>query len=343
MARVTLKSYEFRRERETTWHELEALVEKAEKGNLDALTTDELLRLPSLYRATLSSLSVARSISLDRAVLDYLESLAARAYFVVYGARGDLRSAITDFVLRGFPAAVRAARWPLVLSAAFFLLGSAVAYLLVAADPEWFYSFVPPGMAQGRDPTATAEALRAALYDDGGALADRLYAFASFLFSHNGGLALLCFALGFALGVPVILLQFYNGLGLGAFLALYQSKGLSLDLLAWLSVHGTTEILAFWLAGAAGLAIGSAVAFPGEYSRLEMLARRGREAAKIAIGVVAMLFVAALLEGFARQLVTDIDARFSIGLGMALFWTVYFTRAGRERPGVGGDGDGESG
>ena len=52
-----------------------------------ALSLDELERLPILYRAALSSLSVARTIALDRNLLLYLENLALRAYLAVYGPR----------------------------------------------------------------------------------------------------------------------------------------------------------------------------------------------------------------------------------------------------------------
>jgi hypothetical protein len=63
---VALRSVQFRREREASWRELEMLVDKAGKKGLRGLGADELTRLPHLYRATLSSLSVARAISLDK-------------------------------------------------------------------------------------------------------------------------------------------------------------------------------------------------------------------------------------------------------------------------------------
>src|SRR3546814_18633127 len=97
---ASLKSYEFRREREKSWRELEAMVTRAEKQGLKSLPAEDLLRLPTLYRATLSSLSVARAISLDQNVLSYLESLSARAYFQVYGARPRLAEDVRDFLDR---------------------------------------------------------------------------------------------------------------------------------------------------------------------------------------------------------------------------------------------------
>src|SRR5947208_3474815 len=82
------------------------------------------------------------------------------------------------------------------------------------------------------------------------------------LFTHNSGIALMAFALGFAFGAPTIFLILINGLMLGAFLALFFSHGLGFQAVGWLSIHGTTEILAVILAGAAGLRIGWTLAFP---------------------------------------------------------------------------------
>ena len=70
-----LRSYRFRKERERNWQELEGLVARIEKGGVGRLTAYELSMLPVLYRHTISSLSVARSISLDRNLLEYLETL----------------------------------------------------------------------------------------------------------------------------------------------------------------------------------------------------------------------------------------------------------------------------
>lgn len=334
-----LKSVEFRRERERSWRELEDLVARAEKRGLKALPAEDLLRLPTLYRATLSSLSVARAISLDQNVLSYLESLCARAYFQVYGARSSLAEGIRHFLRRGFPAAVRAALWPNLIAALWMAMGGTIAFFLVQANADWYYTFVGEDMAGGRTPAASTEFLREGLYDGGEDALHWLYLFATFLFSHNAGIGMLAFALGIALGIPTVLLMFYNGLLLGAFLALYDSRGLAWDLLAWLSVHGTTELFAIVLCGGGGLVLARAVIFPDREARLESLARRGRTAGTLIMGAVLMLFVAGLLEGFARQLVTDMTSRYLIGGAMLAFWLTYFTLGGREPGQDGQHGD----
>jgi uncharacterized membrane protein SpoIIM required for sporulation len=325
----TLKSTAFRAEREPAWRRLEALITRAERSGLASLSARELLRLPILYRAVLSSLSVARAISLDRNLLTYLESLSSRAYFLVYGGRSNALSAIGKFLAVTLPAAVRAARWYIALSALCMVLGGVLGYVLTSGNLDWFYTFVSDGMAHGRNPAADTETLRRPLFHDGRGLAERLGAFASFLFTHNSQIGIMAFALGFAFGVPTVLLLFFNGLTLGAFAALYASRGLSADLWGWLLIHGVTELGAIVLCGAAGLMLGRAVIFPGEYTRLQNLALAGRRAAVIVIGAVLMLFVAALLEGFGRQLILQTNQRFLVAGVTAILWALYFLRSGR--------------
>jgi uncharacterized membrane protein SpoIIM required for sporulation len=327
---VELKSASFRTEREASWRELEGLVARVEKDGVRALTPAELSRLPVLYRATLSSLSVARAISLDRNALEYLESLCGRAYLAVYGTRRHLREALGDFFARRFPRAVRAHAWHLALAWGLTLLGALAGFALTRGDPERFYAFVDPAYAGGRGPTSSTASLKEVLYAEKKA-ADALQAFAAFLFSHNARIGLTAFALGFAGGAPTALLLFSNGLLLGAFGALYASRGLSLDFWGWVLPHGVTELSAVALCGAAGLALGQALLFPGREERLAALSRRGREAGVVALGAVFLFFVAALIEGIFRQLVHAVPARYAVAGASALLLTLWLVRAGRER------------
>lgn len=331
MTEFRLKSFHFRREREATWRALEELVSRAEKRGVKTLSSTELVRLPSLYAATLSSLSVARSISLDRNVVEYLESLASRSYFLVYGARSNLWEAIIDFFARGLPTAARQLKGPFAIALSAFLVGVLTGYVLTAGNADWYYSFVDEGMAGGRTPTASTEYLRDGLFDENPGDASALSFFATFLFTHNAKIAMLCFALGFALGLPTILLLLQNGLMLGAFFALYASRGLGLELGGWLFIHGVTELLAIILCGAAGLALGGAMAFPGAHSRLANLAATGRIAGRVVVGAVALLLLAGLLEGLGRQLITDTSLRYIIAGATGVVWCLYFVFAGRDR------------
>ncbi|MES2338009.1 MAG: stage II sporulation protein M [Pseudomonadota bacterium] len=311
----------FRATHESDWQALDDLVSRIEKRSLGTLDDDELLALPLLYRTTLSSLSVARETSLDQALVAYLEGLCTRAYFQIYGVPTSARNQIAQFFARGWPAAVKGMWAETLVSLALTLAGALVGYLLVAHDPDWFYGIVSREMAGGRDPSATAETLRAVLYQKQD---DALAVFATFLFTHNAQIAIFAFALGFAFAVPTVLLLLYNGLTLGAFLQIYLAKGLGIEIGGWLIIHGSTEIFAIILSGAAGLRIGTAIAFPGRQSRMDSAIAAGRSGAAVMGGTVIMLLVAGLLEGIGRQTVNVDWQRYAIGLVMLAGWCAYF-------------------
>jgi len=145
------------------------------------------------------------------------------------------------------------------------------------------------------------------------------------------GLALFAFALGFACCLPTALLMLYNGFSLGAFVMVFASHGLLLDFLGWTLVHGVTELFAVILAGAAGFHIGWSIAFPRHLSRLDAAAAAGRTAATVMAGVVLMLAMAGMLEGFGRQLIQSTAARYGVATVTAIGWGLYFYRPGRGR------------
>lgn len=323
MAQLQLKSQRFRSEREADWRRLESLLIRLERGGTAKLAIDQLVAIPVLYQQALSSLSIARAISLDRSLVSYLENLCARAYFVVYGARARPLERLAQFFAHDWPDAVRSLWRETLVCAAITLAGAVAAFLLVIQDPDWFYGFVPSGLAAGRDPAASTEFLRGTLHSAVDAR-QGLGALAAFLFTHNTQLAFFAFALGFALCLPTAAFMVFNGCVLGAFMALFASRGLALPAAGWLLIHGVTELFAVILAGAAGLSLGWSVAFPGEQTRVEAAGRVGRRGGLVMGGVVVMLFLAGLLEGFARQLVQPDLARYLIAALSAALWGAYF-------------------
>jgi uncharacterized membrane protein SpoIIM required for sporulation len=342
----SIRSLRFRQEREQDWKQLEDLIEKISKDGRSGLSADECLALPRLYRSALSGLSVARTISLDVNLVRYLEALVLKSYMQVYGSRARLPETLKGFFTIGWPQAVRS-MWGSAFFAAFIFFGSWFgAHAMVQRNPEWYYALMG-GSDESRTPTASRTALCETVFDSApkaGPCAVELKAsktflekpkvnalglFASFLFTNNAQVSLFCFALGFAFGIPTMYLLFTNGALGGAMTAVFFNKGVGVDFVGWLTIHGTTELLAIILCAAAGLHMGFAAALPGGRRRVDSVAYAGRPAALVAIGGVVMLAVAALLEGFGRQLIQPTAARFAVGGFMLLFWMVYFIFAGR--------------
>ncbi|MDR1581371.1 MAG: stage II sporulation protein M [Synergistaceae bacterium] len=331
---ITLRSAEFRRAREDGWKKLADMVDLVERGGIGALSASESTEIALLYRSAVSSLSVARNIALDRNLLLYLENLTFRAYLAVYGPRTGAVSNIAEFFRQGWPAAVRSIRRPLLVIAITFFVGVIAGYAMVSADINNFSLFVSEGAAQGRGPASTrSELMEEELFAPWPGFLDTFVVFANSLFRHNARIGILSFGLGFLLGVPTIILTVYNGATLGAFVALHAEKGLAIDFIGWLSIHGVTEILALLLAGAAGLAIAQHIIFPGEMPRTDSLASAGREIAGTVVGCVLMFFMAGIIEGGFRQLIAYTPGRYAFAAATAVLWTCYFVFAGRSHGG----------
>lgn len=327
---VTLRSARFRAEREADWRLLESLVTQAEKRGLQRMDFASARDLAASYRRATTSLAIAREISLDRALLDYLEALTARAYLCVYAPQERLGGLVYRFFTASAPQALRRS-WAFILAGVLCMgLGVLTGYLLFLENPSWYFVFLPPEMSQGRSPDATTAYLRSVIYSNDPDTTG-LGAFAAFLFSNNTRIAIFVFGLGVFVCLPAIALTFYNGLGLGALMALHVDRGLGYDLGGWLSIHGVTELTAIAIACGGGLQLGAAILFPGTRTRRDALQRAGRDAVKLALVAAFMLIVAAILEGFFRQLVQDMTTRYAIGWGIGLLWLAWATLVGRGR------------
>ncbi len=333
VASPDLRSARFRKDREADWKRLDQLVTVVERKGIRALGYDGVRDLATTYRQTINSLSVAREISMDQALLSYLENLAARAYLVVYAPQETIRSLFVRLFTHGIPQAVRRSWLVLLIGFGSMFLGAVLGYTLFMDDETWFSTFVSGGLAEERRPGASYETLRNSLFSDRNYETDNLAAFASRLFSHNTGIAIMVFALGVFLVAPSFLLTFYNGTMLGAFFALFVSADLGYEVFGWLSIHGVTEISAICVACAGGVQLGLALLMPGDMTRGDALRYRGRDGVKLLILAALMLLVAGIVEGFFRQLVQSSEWRLVIGWGLGAAWVAWLALAGRNTEG----------
>ena len=325
-----LRSARFRSEREPAWTRAEALVAKAE-GGVVHMTYAEVLELSDLYQQVVNALSVARAISMDAALLAYLEALSARAYLVIHAPQESLSGLVGKLLREDIPQTVRRSWVSILIAFVALALGAVTAAVLVARDPSWYYTFVPPGLGDGRTPDASRDYLRSTLFDGGGHETEALSTFASFLFTHNTQIAILIFAVGIFALIPSFVLTYYNGLMIGAFWMAFARHGLGYEVTGWLSIHGVTELTAVVMACAGGTQMGLAVINPGDMTRRAALKARGRDAVRLFGLAAIMLIVAAVVEGFFRQIIQSTEARLVIGWGIGCLWAAWLTLSGRRR------------
>lgn len=318
------------------WDQLHRLVEKARKS-IRRMTCEELSQLDVLYRRTTVHLSQVTTRTTDVKLARYLNDLTAAAHSVIYlPPRQPLWKGAVQFVIEGFARSI-ARTWRYHAVAAVLVFGGALlAYFAAMHDPLAAYALQMQGDV--RMPGSSAEQLEGVLRSGREQGSGQKFFFASFLFSNNLKVGLLALGLGVLAAVPTILLLIYNGMILGAFAALHHKAGIYGEFWAWILPHGVTEIGAIILCGGVGLMLGQSVVSPGLLTMTESLRRAGNEAARMCLGVAAMLTLAAIIESYLRQSHLSTGARFGFAAVTAVFWTLYILngflceRAGRARP-----------
>jgi uncharacterized membrane protein SpoIIM required for sporulation len=142
---------------------------------------------------------------------------------------------------------------------------------------------------------------------------------------NNIGVSFLAFVSGLltSFGTGFVLLQ--NGIMLGAFQTFFAQHGLLWESALAIWLHGTIEISAIIVAGAAGLAIGDAWLFPGTYSRLYSFRQGAKRGLKIVMGTVPLFCVAGFIESFmTRHTEWPDGVRLAVILTSAAFIIYYF-------------------
>jgi uncharacterized membrane protein SpoIIM required for sporulation len=88
---------------------------------------------------------------------------------------------------------------------------------------------------------------------------------------------------------------------------------MAVDLWSFVAPHGSLELPAIVIAGAAGLRLGHGMLFPGMYRWKDSVALAGREAVRLVSGVIPMLIIAGTLEGFFSPSAAPVWLKFSVG------------------------------
>lgn len=119
--------------------------------------------------------------------------------------------------------------------------------------------------------------------------------------SNNIYVSFINFVSGIIFSVGSVFFLFQNGLMLGSFEYYFFSKGLGMQSVLVIWIHGTIEIISFIIAGAAGLVLGNSFLFPKTYTRLTSLKRGAKDGMKMAIGLVPLFLTAAFFESFVTR------------------------------------------
>ncbi|WP_029253139.1 stage II sporulation protein M [Paraoerskovia marina] len=301
----------YRAVHESDWQRLSVLVRRR---RLDGTEADELVRL---YQSTATDLSVLRTRAPDPVLISELSVLLARSRSKLTGSSDSSWRDVVRLFGVTIPAAFYRVRW--------WTVGVMVVFLAVAVTAGWWMATAPGAVevmgtaSQREDYVQNAFA---AYYDPG-------TDFAVTVWTNNAWIAAQLVGLGITGVWPVFVLA-TNAVSVGAAGGLMASEG-ELDVfLALILPHGLMELTAVFVAGGAGLRLFWTAVAPGPRTRGRALAEEGRATMIVALGLVFVLGISGLVEGFVTG--SDLAWWLKIVIGavvLAAYWVYTLVLGGR--------------
>lgn len=314
---------QFVQERKTEWERLERIADKFGPGRAPKLSRDELWELGRLFTGAVADLAALRSTpaasSGDTEVVAYLNGLVVRVHGLIYRKPPFRWSSPARFFAARFPRALRSAWLYVAVAAMIFGLFLATGFAL-GVENSGFIELLVPEHVIGK--VEKGQVWFADLYT----VAPQA---SSFLMTHNVSVTFLLVASGITFGIGTVYLLALNGLLLGAVAALCLNHGLSMEFWSFVLPHGSLELSAVIIAGAAGLVLGHTLIDPGPYRRADVLSVRGREAGALALGCVPLLVAAGIIEGFVSPSPLPDTAKLALGVLLFALLAAFLAVAGR--------------
>lgn len=279
-----MKEVTFIRQNIEKWRGYEDIAENA------AVSTPDIVA--DAYIDVTSDLAFSQTHYPQSRITKYLNNLASAIHNNIYRNKRERWTRIVTFWTQEMPLTMWEARRELRLSFAIFLFSALVGMVSQLIDPEFSRLILGNGYVE-----MTIENIEngepMAVYDGSpegsmfmGITMNNIYV--SFIAFVTG--LLTSFGTGFIL--------FQNGVMLGAFQTFFAQYGLLGESTLAIWLHGTLEISAIIVAGAAGLAMGNGWLFPGTYTRLYSFRRGAKRGLKIVMGTVPLFITAGFIESF---------------------------------------------
>lgn len=296
-------------------HEWDRLDQLSRRRRLSGAESDELVER---YQQVATHLSVIRTSAPDASVVAYLSSVLARSRSRAAGTRVRTWKNVAHFFTGSFPAALyRLRRW---------WIGCLLANIAVVAVMILWLLQHPAAEQSLMSPAEVDQLVNHDFEDYYSTYASSHFALQVWI--NNAWVTALCLALGI-LGVPVIYLLFNNIANLaviGAIMIRHDHAGHFFGLIL---PHGMLELTAVFVAGGVGLRLFWAWIEPGSRSRTQSVAREGRTAATIALGLVVVLMISGAIEGFVTGSSLATWGRVAIGALAEVAFLAYVFVVGR--------------
>lgn len=287
--------------------------------------TNDPDELTARFITLTDDLSYARTFYPGSSVLQYLNGLTAHVHGKLYSNRKEDAGRIRAFWVHELPLVFFKARFYLLYAFLFFMVAFFIG-TISAANDETFARLILGDSYVNQTLENISKGDPLAIYKSQSS-ADMFLG----ITINNIGVSFKAFAFGLIYSVGTIFILVQNGIMLGAFQYFFFEKGLLLESVLKIWIHGTLEISAIVIAGAAGLAMGNSLLFPGTFSRIESFKSGAKQGLKMVIGLVPVFIAAGFLESFVTRLTLPVWMGAGIILVSATFIIWYFIIYPRQR------------
>lgn len=298
------------------WQKFERELDMQLKGGKTTVNPDALA---DMFIQLTDDLAYARTFYPDSRTTAYLNQMASRAHRLLYPNKREDAGRIVQFWKTELPLLLYGVRRELLFSAAFFLLAVGIGVISSAHD-ENFCRLILGDAYVNMTLNNIAKNDPMAVYKSMG----RADMFMEITFN-NVRVSFLAFAGGILTPVTTLLILLSNGIMIGAFQYFFYERGLFLASFLTIWIHGTLEISAIVVAGAAGIVMGNSYLFPGTYPRHQAFKMGAKKGLKIIVGLVPVFVLAGFLESHITRLTEMPDwMKAAIIIGSAVFIVWYF-------------------
>lgn len=308
-----MKEVTFIRRNIEKWKETEKMVEQATSLSPDAVA--------DVYTDLTADLAFAQTHFPASRITIYLNNLASALHNKIYRNKREKWTRIITFWTREIPQTMYEARRELRTSFLVFVISVAIGVISTVGDPD-FVRLILGDYYVDMTLDNISKGTPMAVYDSSSELPMFLG-----ITLNNVMVSFRCFAMGILTSFGTGYMLFSNGVMLGSFQTFFFQHGLLWESMLAIWLHGTLEIWAIIVAGAAGLALGNGWLFPGTYSRMEAFRRGARRGVKIVAGTVPVFIMAGFIEGFITRHTELPDALrlgvILISLAFILFYYIY--------------------
>jgi uncharacterized membrane protein SpoIIM required for sporulation len=324
-----VKQQDFEQQHLALWERLEALL----AGLPANQSATDLHGLPADYRKLCHHLALAKHRRYSPHLVDRLNAIVVACHNLLYSQSARFRYQWLRFLLVDYPCVLHRNRRFIWLATLLFVGPFLALALLCYFDPDFIYSVMDwqqvRGMESMYDPAARVLGREREADTD-------LYMFGYYI-QNNIGIAFREFAGGIFFGLITAVVLVFNGVILGAVTGHLTQLGYESTFYPFVIGHGSFELTAIVLSGAAGLKIGMALIDPGSTTRLAALRASGRDAVQILLGATAMLLIAAFIEAFwSSKASLPIAVKMGVGAMLWLLVLGYLLFAGRSHRRSGG-------